>query len=168
MWIRYERIFCVRPIREWSMTGSEVSDVVCDRGAGIGGGGGFGCGGHRLVVERGQRDGGGPTTTVVAAAEDEVSAAIASLFSGHAQEYQALSAQAAAFHSQFVQTLNAAAGAYAAAEATNASPLQAALAVTNAPTEVLAGRPLIGNGTNARPDAGRQRRGWRDLVRQWR
>ncbi|WP_425271207.1 PE family protein [Mycobacterium gastri] len=43
-----------------------------------------------------------PTTAVVAAAGDEVSAAIAALFSGHAQEYQALSAQAAAFHSQFV------------------------------------------------------------------
>ncbi len=40
-----------------------------------------------------------PTTAVMAAAEDEVSAAIATLFSGHAQQYQALSAQAAAFHS---------------------------------------------------------------------
>ncbi len=35
-----------------------------------------------------------PTTALVAAAEDEVSAAIAALFSGHAQEYQALGAQA--------------------------------------------------------------------------
>jgi hypothetical protein len=43
------------------------------------------------------------TTTVIAAAEDEVSAAIASLFSGHGQAFQALSAQAAAFHSQFGQ-----------------------------------------------------------------
>jgi triacylglycerol lipase len=34
----------------------------------------------------------------VAAAEDEVSAAIAALFSAHAEEYQALSAQASAFH----------------------------------------------------------------------
>jgi hypothetical protein len=43
-----------------------------------------------------------PTTGVVAAAEDEVSAAIALLFSNHAQEFQALSAQAGAFHTQFV------------------------------------------------------------------
>jgi hypothetical protein len=42
------------------------------------------------------------TTSVIAAAEDEVSAAIASLFSSHAQEYQALSTRAAAFHSEFV------------------------------------------------------------------
>jgi hypothetical protein len=42
------------------------------------------------------------TTGVLAAAEDEVSAAIASLFSGHAQAYQGLSAHAAAFHAQFV------------------------------------------------------------------
>jgi hypothetical protein len=60
-----------------------------------------------------------PTTVVVAAAGDQVSAAVASLFSGHAQQYQALSAEAAAFHSQFVQTLNAGAGAYAAAESAN-------------------------------------------------
>ncbi|HYQ34693.1 MAG TPA: PE family protein [Mycobacterium sp.] len=38
-----------------------------------------------------------PTTAVVAAAGDEVSAAIASLFSGHAKGFQALSARAAAF-----------------------------------------------------------------------
>ncbi|REQ17293.1 PE family protein, partial [Mycobacterium tuberculosis] len=37
-----------------------------------------------------------PTTAVLAAGADEVSAAIAALFSGHAQAYQALSAQAAA------------------------------------------------------------------------
>ncbi len=64
-----------------------------------------------------------PTTGVLAAAEDEVSAAIAAVFSAHGQGFQALSAQAAAFHDQFVQALTGAAGAYAAAEATNASPL---------------------------------------------
>ena len=51
-----------------------------------------------------------PTTGILAAAEDEVSAAIASLFSGHAQAFQALGAQAAAFHDQFVQALTAGAG----------------------------------------------------------
>ncbi|WP_415624218.1 PE family protein, partial [Mycobacterium intermedium] len=37
----------------------------------------------------------GATTSMVAAAGDEVSAAIAALFSSHAADYQALSAQAA-------------------------------------------------------------------------
>ncbi|KAA1249664.1 PE family protein, partial [Mycobacterium simiae] len=64
------------------------------------------------------------TTGVLAAAQDEVSAAIAALFSGHGQTYQALSTQAAAFHAQFVQALTAGAGAYAGAEAASASPLQ--------------------------------------------
>jgi hypothetical protein len=103
-----------------------------------------------------------PTTAVIAAAQDEVSAAIASLFSGHGQQFQALSAQAAAFHSQFVQTLNSAEGAYAAAEAANAPPLQAvvqgaqSLAVFS-PVAALTGRPLIGNGANgtaASPNGG--------------
>ena len=67
----------------------------------------------------------GATTEVLAAAEDEVSAAVAALFSTHGQGYQALSSQVAAFHERFVQTLAGAAGAYAAAEAANISPLAA-------------------------------------------
>jgi PPE-repeat protein len=55
-----------------------------------------------------------PTTGIVAAGADEVSAAVAALFSAHATEYQALSTSAAAFHEQFVQTLQAAGGSYAA------------------------------------------------------
>src|SRR6516164_5538338 len=65
-----------------------------------------------------------PTTAVVAAAGDEVSAAIASLFSGHGRAQQALSAEAAVFHAQFVQALTGAANAYKGAEAANAAPLQ--------------------------------------------
>src|SRR5690242_11012304 len=65
------------------------------------------------------------TTEVLAAAEDEVSTAIAALFSAHGQGYQALSSQVAAFHERFVQTLTGAAGAYVAAEAANVSPLAA-------------------------------------------
>jgi hypothetical protein len=84
-----------------------------------------------------------PTTGVLVAAADEVSAQIAAIFGAHAQGYQALGAQAAAFHDQFVQALNAAGGSYAAAEAANASPLQtveqAALGVINAPTQGAAG-----------------------------
>ncbi|HKI42379.1 MAG TPA: PE family protein, partial [Mycobacterium sp.] len=66
-----------------------------------------------------------PTTGILAAAEDEVSAAIAELFSGHGQAFQALSAQVAAFHDQFVQTLMAGAGSYASAEAANVAAFTA-------------------------------------------
>jgi len=59
------------------------------------------------------------TTSVIAAAEDEVSAAIASLFSSHAQQFQALGAEAAAFHDEFVSALSGAANSYATAEAAN-------------------------------------------------
>jgi hypothetical protein len=71
------------------------------------------------------------TTGVLAAAEDEVSAAIAALFSAHGQGFQALSAHAAGFHDQFVQALTAGAGSYVGAEAANASLLQ--------PSNVIAG-----------------------------
>ena len=66
-----------------------------------------------------------PTTGVLAAAEDEVSAAIASLFSGHGHAYQAMSAQAAAFHEQFVHTLTSGAESYAGAEAANVAAFTA-------------------------------------------
>lgn len=58
-----------------------------------------------------------PDHRVLPAARDEVSAAVASLFSGQAQEFQALSTQAATFHQQFVQRMNGAAAQYADAEA---------------------------------------------------
>ena len=98
------------------------------------------------------------TTAVVVAAGDEVSAAIASLFSSHAQQYQTLSAQAAGFHAEFLQALNRAGGSYAAAEAANAAPMQAvekgALAAVNASTEAALGRPLVGNGANGAAGTG--------------
>ncbi|ARG92548.1 PE family protein, partial [Mycobacterium kansasii] len=94
------------------------------------------------------------TTGILAAAEDEVSAAIAVLFSSHAQTYQAVSAQATAFHQQFLQALTAGAAAYAGAEAANASPLAQLLAAVNAPVQALTGRPLIGNGANGAPGTG--------------
>lgn len=68
-----------------------------------------------------------PTTAVVAAAEDEISAAIASLFGDFGQEFQVLNAQAAAFHDGFVNLLQAGAGAYVGAEAANAAAGIAAL-----------------------------------------
>jgi PE family len=102
-----------------------------------------------------------PTTAMLPAAGDEISAAITSLFAGHARAFQALSGQAAVFHTQFVQALSGAGGAYAAAEAANGSLLQTVeqdvLAVINTPTNLLFGRPLIGNGANgtaANPNGG--------------
>ncbi|MCV7124419.1 PE family protein, partial [Mycobacterium lacus] len=99
-----------------------------------------------------------PTSGLVAAAGDEVSAAVTALFSGYAEQYQALGAQASAFHARFVQALTGAVGAYAAAEAANASPLQTLgqnlLGVINAPAAALLGRPWIGNGTNGAPGTG--------------
>ncbi|WP_261900259.1 PE family protein, partial [Mycobacterium marinum] len=98
-----------------------------------------------------------PTMGVLAAGADDVSAAVASLFAGHAQAYQSLGGQVAAFHQQFLEGLRGASGAYAAAEAANVSPLQDLLGLINAPTQALLGRPLIGNGTNgtaANPNGG--------------
>ncbi|MGO8940672.1 MAG: PE domain-containing protein [Mycobacterium sp.] len=64
------------------------------------------------------------TTRVITAAEDEVSAAIAAVFSAHGHGFQAISAQAAAFHAQFVQALTSSAGSYASAEAANLAALE--------------------------------------------
>jgi hypothetical protein len=47
-----------------------------------------------------------PTAAVVPAAADEVSVSIAHLFSLHAQDYQALAGQAAAFHEQVCTPLD--------------------------------------------------------------
>ncbi|OOK72078.1 PE family protein [Mycobacterium kansasii] len=77
---------------------------------------------------------------------------MASLFAGHGQAYQRLSAHLTAYHDQFVRTLQSSADAYAGAEAANAAPLQSAgqglLNLINAPTEALLGRPLVGNGAD--------------------
>jgi hypothetical protein len=61
-----------------------------------------------------------PTTGVVPAAADEVSALTAARFAGHAQAYQAISAQAAAMHEMFVRVLGTSAGSYETTEAANA------------------------------------------------
>ncbi|WP_155770594.1 PE family protein, partial [Mycobacterium asiaticum] len=103
---------------------------------------------------------GPPTTNVLAAGADEVSAAVAALFSGHGEQFQAVSRQLSAFHQQFVQSLTGAAGAYASAEAANValqSAQQDILNAVNAPAQALLGRPLIGDGahgTAANPNGG--------------
>ncbi|ORB62456.1 PE family protein, partial [Mycobacterium shinjukuense] len=102
------------------------------------------------------------TTTVAAAAADEVSAAIAALFGAHGQQYQAISAQAAAFHARFVRALTAAADSYGEAEAANGASMVASaqalpqdlLGAVNAHSVALTGRPLIGNGANGAPGTG--------------
>lgn len=81
-----------------------------------------------------------PTTGIIAAAEDEVSAAIASLFGDFGQQYQALSAQAQAFHGQFVNLVNASAGAYVSAEVANVQ--QTLLGEISAPGRALGGELL--------------------------
>lgn len=90
------------------------------------------------------------TTQVLAAAKDEVSIAIAALFSAQGHEYQAVSSEAATFYEGFVQALTSSAGSYTAAELANTSLLQNLqqdlLDVVNAPTLAVLGRPIIGNG----------------------
>lgn len=63
------------------------------------------------------------TTAVLAAAEDEVSAAIAALFSTQGQGFQAFSAEADGFCQQFVQALMSSAKSFASAEAGNVTAL---------------------------------------------
>jgi triacylglycerol lipase len=63
------------------------------------------------------------TTGILAAAEDEVSAAIAAVFSTHGQGFQALGAQWNTAAEQFIQTLTASTGSYTSAEAQAANTL---------------------------------------------
>ncbi|GFG80846.1 hypothetical protein MPRG_41220 [Mycobacterium paragordonae] len=100
------------------------------------------------------------TTQLAVAAQDEVSAAISALFGNFGQEYQALSSQMALFHDQFVQTLSSGGLMYGAADAAAASPLQTLeqdiMGVINAPSQLLTGRPLIGDGANGAPGTGQR------------
>lgn len=74
------------------------------------------------------------TEQVVPAAADEVSAAVAQLFSRFGQDYQAAAGEAAAYQQQFVQRLTSAATSYATAEAANASLLLPAAAAAAIPS----------------------------------
>ncbi|MGO9506495.1 MAG: PE family protein [Mycobacterium sp.] len=104
-----------------------------------------------------------PTTGALAPGADGVSATIAALFDSHAQTYQVISAQAAAFHNQFVQMLTAGANSYAAAEAANALPLvaqqgaqavqQAVPAAVSAPVQSLLAQPTASVAAAATPVA---------------
>lgn len=78
-----------------------------------------------------------PTTSIAAAGTDEVSTAIAALFGNHAQEFQALTARAAAFHNEFVGLVKSGGGAYLSSEAANAE--QAVAGAVTAPAQMLSG-----------------------------
>ncbi|ORW33170.1 hypothetical protein AWB91_08515 [Mycobacterium paraense] len=62
----------------------------------------------------------GQTTAIAAPAADEVSAAVTALFGARGQEFQTLSAKAAAFHDEFVNLLNGGAAQYVSTEVANA------------------------------------------------
>ena len=63
------------------------------------------------------------TVGLVPAAADEVSAGVAHLFSGYAEDFHGLAGRAAVFQEQFVGHLTAGAHSYASAEAVNISYL---------------------------------------------
>jgi PE family len=71
------------------------------------------------------------TTGMAAPAADEVSAAVAALLNTHAEEYQALRAQAETFHSEFVNLLNAGAGSYITTEIANTHAAAATGGITD-------------------------------------
>ncbi|WP_084454194.1 PE family protein [Mycobacterium interjectum] len=62
----------------------------------------------------------GQTTGITSAAADDVSLAISELFGTYGQQFQMISAHAAAFHSEFVSVLNGGAAAYLSTEMANA------------------------------------------------
>jgi PE family len=82
-----------------------------------------------------------PTTSVAAAAADEVSHALSQLFGTYGQEFQAASAQAAAFHTGFVSLLNGGAAAYLNTEIANA---QQGLMAMTAPGGATAASTIFG------------------------
>lgn len=78
-----------------------------------------------------------PTFGLGVMGADEISAAVKAAFVTHAQQYQAVSAQAAAFHEEFVRTLSTGVGAYVSTELANAE--QNVLNAVNAPVQSLLG-----------------------------
>lgn len=92
-----------------------------------------------------------PTTgAFLPAGTDAVSTELAALFGAHAEAFQALSAQAAAFHDQFVQLMNLGSQSYAVTEAANVSNVQTG--VVSVPQQTL-GPGSISEGSHAAPAA---------------
>ncbi|WP_459758565.1 PE family protein, partial [Mycobacterium riyadhense] len=95
-----------------------------------------------------------PTTGVMAAATDEVSAALAALFTEYGQQFQTVAAQMAASYQQFTRNVMASVNAYTAAETTNIRQfVLSAAGPINEPFVELTGRPLIGDGANGYTNA---------------
>ncbi|WP_260861107.1 PE family protein, partial [Mycobacterium simulans] len=95
-----------------------------------------------------------PTTGVMAAAADEVSAALAALFTEYGQQYQTVAGQMAASYQQFTRNVMASVNAYTAAETTNIRRfVLSAAGPINEPFIELTGRPLIGDGANGYTNA---------------
>ncbi|MDP7722355.1 PE family protein [Mycobacterium sp. TY814] len=92
-----------------------------------------------------------PTTgAFLPAGTDAVSTELAALFGAHAEAFQALSAQAAAFHDQFVQLMNLGSQSYAVTEAANVSAVQTE--AVNVPQQTL-GRSVLSDSVHAVPAA---------------
>lgn len=88
-----------------------------------------------------------PTTgAFIPAGADAVSTELAALFGSHAEAFQALSAQAAAFHDQFVQLMNFGSQSYALSEAANVSNIQAG--VGGMPPQQTLGRTVLSEGVH--------------------
>ncbi|WP_204080020.1 PecA family PE domain-processing aspartic protease [Mycobacterium riyadhense] len=95
-----------------------------------------------------------PTTGVMAAATDEVSAALAALFTEYGQQFQTVAGQMAASYQQFTRNVMASVNAYTAAETTNIRQfVLSAAGPINEPFVELTGRPLIGDGANGYTNA---------------
>lgn len=95
-----------------------------------------------------------PITGVAAPSIDEVSVAIAKLFSEQGQQYQAVARQITASYDQFVRNLAAGVNAYVTAETANIRQLVlSAAGPINEPFVELTGRPLVGDGANGYTNA---------------
>ncbi|OIN81545.1 PE family protein [Mycobacterium malmoense] len=116
---------------------STVPEVVTDAAVNLAGVG--------STLEQATVAAAGPTTTLTAAAADEVSTAISQLFGAYGQQFQTLSAQAAAFHNEFVSLLSGGAAAYLSTEVANAeqSLLNAVIAPAATGTTVAASSAAI-------------------------
>ncbi|WP_158420158.1 MULTISPECIES: PE family protein [Mycobacterium ulcerans group] len=92
------------------------------------------------------------TTELLAAGGDEVSAAIAELFGMYGRDYQRIAVGAAGFHARVAALLGAGADSYGWAESSGVLSLQGlqrdVWGMVNAPTQMLLGRPLIGDGAD--------------------
>ncbi|MEE6177702.1 PE family protein [Mycobacterium sp. 050134] len=84
----------------------------------------------------------GNTTAIAAAAADDVSVAVSQLFGTFGEDFQALTAQAAAFHSAFVGVLNGGAAAYLSTEVANAEQALFPVGAVAVPAATL---PIIGD-----------------------